>query len=54
MKCEIAELICLKCQKRWIGVYPHDQWLKNSICECGAKGLIIKTGQTLECSEVEE
>lgn len=43
---EVAELICLKCLQRWIGVYYTD--LKDITCECGAKGFIIKTGQSLK------
>lgn len=43
---EVAELICLKCLQRWIGVYYTP--LKEIVCECGAKGYIIKTGQTIE------
>ncbi len=45
---EVAELICLKCLNRWIGVYPTSVPLKDAECECGAKGFIIKTGQTIE------
>lgn len=43
---EVAELICLGCHSRWIGAYHG--LLKDAVCECGAKGLIIKTGQTIE------
>lgn len=52
MKHEVAELICLKCLNRWIGVYPSTVPLKDIECKCGAIGFVIKTGQTLE--EVEE
>ena len=45
---EVAELICLNCHKRWIGAYPQKTLLKDLKCKCGAKGLVIKTGQTLE------
>ena len=45
---EVAELICLKCLQRWIGVFPTSVPLKDAECECGAKGFIIKTGQTIE------
>ena len=45
---EIAEVICLKCMKRWIGVYPIDTPLKTLECgKCGEIGYVIKTGQTL-------
>lgn len=44
---EVSELICLKCLKRWIGVYPQDTLLKDLECKCGAVGYVIKTGQTV-------
>lgn len=44
---EVAELICLGCHKRWIGVYPAATLLKDMECKCGRVGSIIKTGQTL-------
>lgn len=44
---EVAELICLKCLSRWIGVYPQDTPLKKLECKCGAVGHVIKTGQTI-------
>lgn len=45
---EVAELMCLKCFSRWIGVYPTSVPLKNIECKCGATGYVIKTGQTIE------
>lgn len=45
---EVCELMCLKCMSRWIGVFPSTSLLKDAECECGAVGLIIKTGQTIE------
>lgn len=45
---EIAELICLKCKKRWIGVFPTTLLLKDIECTCGEKGYVIKTGQSLD------
>ena len=47
----VSELICLACQERWIGVYPANALLKDMVCKCGVKGLIIKTGQPLEDEE---
>lgn len=44
---EVAELICLNCHQRWIGVYPQATPLKNLECTCGVVGMVIKTGQTL-------
>lgn len=44
---EVAELMCLKCFSRWIGVYPQQTLLKDIECKCGAVGYVIKTGQTL-------
>lgn len=45
---EVAELICLKCLHRWIGVYPQSTRLKDLECKCGEVGYVIKTGQILE------
>ena len=45
---EVAELICLKCKRRWIGVYPTTLLLKDIECTCGKKGFVIKTGQSLD------
>ena len=45
---EVAELMCLKCLDRWIGVYPQSCWLKHTECKCGAIGYVIKTGQTID------
>ena len=45
---EVAELVCLKCLHRWIGVYPTQTLLKDLECQCGCKGFVIKTGQTIE------
>ena len=44
---EVAELICLGCHQRWIGVYPVSTTLKELECKCGTVGLVIKTGQTI-------
>ena len=44
---EVSEVICLKCYKRWIAVYPIKCWLKDLECKCGAVGYVIKTGQTI-------
>ena len=44
---EVAELICLKCHKRWLGVYPEETPLSMLQCVCGEVGYVIKTGQTL-------
>ena len=45
---EIAELICLKCLKRAIHVYPYKTLLKDLQCNCGEVGYLIKTGQTID------
>ena len=50
---EVSELVCLRCLRRWIGVYPIRLHLKDMECQCGAIGYVIKTGQTYEESEVE-
>lgn len=44
----VSEVICLKCHKRWIAVYPEKTLLKELECPCGAVGYVIKTGQELE------
>ena len=44
---EVAELMCLKCLNRWIGVYPAEVPLKDIECKCGEIGYVVKTGQTL-------
>lgn len=43
----VQELMCLNCKDRWIAVFPEKTLLKNLICNCGAKGNIIGTGQVL-------
>jgi hypothetical protein len=45
---EVAELVCLKCLHRWIGVYPENVLLKEIECTCGKRGFVIKTGQLLK------
>ena len=43
-----AELICIHCKKRWIGVWPESVWLKDLTCpHCSVKGGVITTGQFL-------
>lgn len=54
MEHEVAELICLKCLDRWIGVYPSKTPLKQLECKCGTVGYVIKTGQTLESEGVND
>ena len=44
---EVAEVVCLKCLKRWVGVYPVSTPLKQLECPCGQTGYVIKTGQTI-------
>lgn len=52
---EVSEVICLKCYRRWIAVYPKDTLLKQLECKCGEVGYVIKTGQTLDdAKEVSE
>lgn len=46
---ETAELICLCCHERWIGMWPEGLLLKDIRCPyCEAVGLIITTGQILD------
>jgi hypothetical protein len=45
---EIAELLCVRCLKRWIGCYPVGVLLKEIECpNCGENGAVVKTGQNL-------
>lgn len=54
-ECEVAELICLKCLNRWIGVYPSELPLKDIKCNnCGEVGYVIKTGQALPDVDAEK
>lgn len=51
---EVAELICLKCLNRWIGVYPSELPLKDIECKCREVGYVVKTGQTLPDVDVKK
>ena len=52
---EIAELLCVRCRRRWIAVFPKTLLLKDIQCpECLTPGGVIKTGQGLEEVIVEE
>lgn len=44
---EVSEVVCLKCLKRWIAVYPTGTWLKDLQCKCGEVGYVINTGQIM-------
>lgn len=44
---ETSEVICLKCLRRWVAVFPQCVPLKNLECPEGHNGFVIKTGQTL-------
>lgn len=46
-----AELICVRCGKRWVGVWPEKTLLKELECENCGSGFVIKTGQDMEESE---
>lgn len=44
-----AELICVHCTSRWIGVWPQGVLLKDLACPyCSTRGTVITTGQMLE------
>lgn len=43
-----AELICVKCGRRWIGVWPEFTLLKELECPNCGPGFVIKTGQDME------
>ena len=45
----VAELMCVGCLHRWVGVYPSGGWLSDLECpHCFKTGTIIKTGQDIE------
>ena len=45
---EVAEVICLKCLHRWIGVWNEKTLLKQLQCpSCNDVGYVIKTGQSI-------
>lgn len=45
----LAELMCVACLHRWVGVYPSDGWLSDLECpHCFKTGAIINTGQEME------
>lgn len=50
---EVAELMCVHCGYRWIGVFRSDTILKDIVCpKCDIEGFVIETGQILEYDEV--
>ena len=44
----VAEVMCVKCLKRWVAVYPTACLLKNLECPNCGKGFVIKTGEEIE------
>lgn len=47
----VAEVICVKCGKRWIGVWPEEVYLKDLVCENCGPGFVIMTGQEFDWEE---
>ena len=46
---QTAEVICVKCGKRWIAVYPSGTILKDLQCpKCKRQGYVILTGQEFD------
>ena len=46
---DVAELICVRCHHRWIGVWPCNTLLKDLKCpSCDRDGTVIMTGQSME------
>lgn len=44
-----AEVICVKCGRRWIAVYPAGTLLKDLQCpKCKRQGYVILTGQEFD------
>jgi DNA-directed RNA polymerase subunit RPC12/RpoP len=45
----VSEVMCWKCGKRWIAVYPEKTLLKELECPaCGHTGYAFLTGQDVE------
>ena len=44
----VDEVICVKCLKRWIAVYPTACSLKEIECPNCGNGFVIKTGEEIE------
>jgi len=45
----VAEVMCWKCGKRWIAVFPSETLLKHLECSsCGCAGYAFMTGQDIE------
>jgi hypothetical protein len=44
----VSEVICIKCMKRWIGVWPKTTLLKELECEICGQGYVIQTGENNE------
>ena len=44
----VSEVMCVKCLRRWIGIYPESVWLKELECENCGPGFVISTGQLLD------
>lgn len=52
---EVCELICIQCGHRYVGMYPESTLLKNLECPvCSKVGWIIKTGQTIDSSMIDD
>ena len=48
-KYSVSELICIKCNYRYLGARPGETKLHKLVCpECNATGGIIETGDKLE------
>lgn len=44
---EVSEVMCWKCGKRWIAVFPEKTWLQDLECPNCGQGHVFKTGQTI-------
>jgi len=42
------EVVCIKCLRRWIAVYPDGTWLKDLECQNCGPGFVILTGEENE------
>jgi hypothetical protein len=44
---KVSEVICLKCQSRWIAVRPLETQLKDLECSYCGQGYVVETGEEL-------
>ncbi len=51
----VAEVMCVRCYKRWISVFPESTWLSQLECpQCHRQGYVIATGQAISDEDMED